>query len=204
MEPYSSAATVASDPPAHTNPAAQLARSARQPDLSERRCHGHDQRHGGARRSGFASERLLLAWAQRGDRFAERALIQRYEPLARQIAAGFFLPNGESADLLQAARIGLWRAIEAWDPARGSNFRAFASVIMRREVMLLVTAARTRNQSFLNAARPLDGGHCAEHEGSELSLVETLAAPPRDASDPAELALARERLGLILAALPSL
>lgn len=185
---------------AHTNPAATLARSAPGAHAGERAPTTATIRQG----RGPVSEALLLRLAQDGDRVAERRLIERYEPLVRQISSAFFLQNGESSDLLQAARIGLWHAIRGWDPARGSNFRAFAAVIMRREVMLLVTASRTRNQSFVNQASSLDGSTGPEYDGAELSLVETLAAPARDAHDPAALALSRERLALILAALPSL
>jgi RNA polymerase sigma-H factor len=152
------------------------------------------------------SERFLLARAQRGDRQAEHWLIQRYEPLTRQIASAFFLVNGEAADLAQAARVGLFDAIHCWDPARGVNFRHFARMVMRREIMMLVSASRTRNQNFLNAAYSLDQ-ECAVREGADergLSLAEVLAAPVRDANDPVEVTLGRERLTLILSGLPAL
>jgi RNA polymerase sporulation-specific sigma factor len=152
------------------------------------------------------SEHFLIARAQRGDRQAEHWLIQRYEPLTRQVASAFFLINGEAADLAQAARTGLFDAIHCWDPARGIQFRHFARMVMRREIMMLVSASRTRNQNFLNTARSLDQ-ECAFREGPNedgLSLAEVLAAPVRDANDPLEVTLGRERLTLILSGLPAL
>jgi len=145
-----------------------------------------------------------LQRAQRGDKHAERLLIELYEPLARQICRGFFLANGDSSDLLQATRIGLWQAIHGWDPLRGSRFRPFATLVMRREVMMLVTASRARNQMLLNGACPLHADAGGEHFPRGLSLAEMLAAPARDAADPAEQTLTRERLQLILQALPAL
>lgn len=156
------------------------------------------------RRRSQHSEQLLLHRAQAGDRHAERVLIELYEPLARQTCKGFFLSNGDSADLLQAARIGLWRAIHGWDQRRGASFRPFAVLIMRREVMMLVTASRARNQTLLNSACPIDEPGIGGSDRPGLSLSELLAAPIRDANDPAELTLARERLSLILGALPAL
>ena len=188
----------------HDSPAAQLASSTPGSKLGERGRMSGAGRAAGGGRVPAVSESLLLSRAKAGDCHAERQLIERYEPLARQIAAAFFLANGETSDLIQAARVGLWHAIEGWDPARGRSFRAFASVIMRREVMLLVTASRTRGQTFVNGAHSLHGGAGPEHDGRELSLAETLAAPARDANDPAEQALVRERLCLILDALPTL
>jgi RNA polymerase sporulation-specific sigma factor len=150
------------------------------------------------------SEELLLRRAQCGDLHAERLLIELHEPLARQICRGFFLPNGDSADLLQAARVGLWQAIHRWDPIRGRQFRPFAALVVRREVMMLVTASRARNQAPLNGARSLHADCGGENGGSGLSLAELLASPARDAVDPAEVTLTRERLELILGALPGL
>jgi RNA polymerase sporulation-specific sigma factor len=150
------------------------------------------------------SEELLLRRAQRGDPHAERLLIELHEPLARQLCRGFFLANGDSADLLQAARLGLWLAIHRWDPVRGRQFRPFAALVVRREVMMLVTASRARNQALLNTACPLHADCGRENGGSGLSLAELVAAPARDAFDPAEVTLTRERLEMILGALPAL
>jgi RNA polymerase sporulation-specific sigma factor len=69
-------------------------------------------------------------------------------------------------------------------------------------VMMLVTASRSRNQTLLNGACPLHGD--SGRQGSGPSLGDVLAAPARDAADPAEQVLARELLHLILRALPAL
>lgn len=149
-------------------------------------------------------ERLLLKLAQRGDPHAEKTLIDVHEPLVRQVCRGFFVANGELADLHQAARLGLWRAIHGWDPVRGSSFRPFAMLLMRREVMMLVTASRAHNQEVLNAACSIDSPAGHERGGDGLALAELLPAPRRDAAEPEEVVLARERLESILAALPKL
>jgi RNA polymerase sporulation-specific sigma factor len=141
----------------------------------------------------------LLRRAQRGDQYAERLLIDLHEPLARRVSRGFFVANGDEGDLLQAALVGLWQAIHAWDPRRGT-FRAFAGAVMRRKVMMLVTASRSRNQSLLNTACPLHGDSGREMRGR--SLAESLVA--RDAAGPVEQVLERERLALILQALAAL
>jgi RNA polymerase sigma factor (sigma-70 family) len=86
---------------------------------------------------------------------------------------------------------------------RGTQFRHFAMLVMRREVMMLVSASRAHNQGLLNSASSLY--ECAS-DGTPggLMLAEVLAAPARDASDPAEMTLWREQLALILSALPTL
>jgi RNA polymerase sporulation-specific sigma factor len=149
-------------------------------------------------------EALLLRRARLGDRRAENALLERHEPLVRRVCRGFFLPNGETGDLLQAARVGLWQSIHCWDPDRGTQFRHFAMLVMRREVMMLVSSSRARNQGLLNSACSLHAEYAPGADGANRTLAEMLAAPARDANDPAEITLWRERLALILAGLPAL
>jgi RNA polymerase sporulation-specific sigma factor len=150
------------------------------------------------------NEELLLRRAQHGDRNAEQRLIELHESLARQVCRPFFLANGEHGDLMQAARVGVWQAIHSWDPARGAKFRHFAALIMRREVMMLVSASRAHNQRLLNSACSLHDDYAGDADPAGLELAEMLAAPARDASDPAAVTIARERLELILNALPGL
>ena len=156
-------------------------------------------------RGRMPGERVLLWSAQRGDRHAEELLIESYEQLASQVCRGFFLAGGESADLLQAARIGLWNAIHAWDPDRGTGFRPFALLVMRREVMSLVTASRAYSQMLLNKACSLQAPPTSiDERRPALPLAEVVPAPPRAANDPYELAHARERLGAMVSALATL
>jgi RNA polymerase sporulation-specific sigma factor len=147
---------------------------------------------------------VLLRLAQRGDRHAEELLIESYEQVATQVCQRFFLVGGESADLLQAARIGLWHAIHVWDPDRGRGFRSFALVLMRREVMNLVTASRFYSQMLLSKACSLEAPTGRDERRPALSLAEVLPAPRSAANDPYELAHAREQLGAIVAALARL
>jgi RNA polymerase sigma-H factor len=146
---------------------------------------------------------MLVGLAQRGDRHAEELLIESYEQLVPRVCRSFFLAGGDSPDLLQAARIGLWRAIHLWDPDRGKGFRPFALVLMRREVMGLVTASRAKNQMLLSKALSLQASRIDEHRPG-LSLTEVLPAPPRDANDPYEMVSVRGRLTAIVVALATL
>lgn len=131
-------------------------------------------------------------------------MIERYEGLVRLIASGFFIANGEANDVAQVGRIGLCDAIHCWDPARGVHFRSFAAMVIRREIMMLVSSSRTQNQNFVNTARSLEETSPRQNGGQRMSLAEVLAAPVRDANDPVEVVLGRERLRLILSGLPGL
>jgi RNA polymerase sigma factor (sigma-70 family) len=133
------------------------------------------------------------------------------------------LPCGcERADVAQEARLGLARAVRAWQPARGP-FRAFAALCARNQALRALDAAGARKHQFLSRARSLD-----DHQPrakARVSLVETpvpandalqpgdsvfcvplgeqLASTSADA-DPLRTVIGREQLGGVLATLPAL
>ena len=77
-----------------------------------------------AHRSG--GEELLALYHRTGDpRLRERA-IEWYLPLARRLAARYHRRNEPFDDLVQVANLGLVKAVERWDPLRGTRFSSFA------------------------------------------------------------------------------
>jgi RNA polymerase sigma-B factor len=78
-------------------------------------------------RSDRAEERWLFARYQRdGDRAAHEALVERFLPLARQLARRYAHSNEPLDDLVQVASLGLLKAINRFDPTRPTAFSSFA------------------------------------------------------------------------------
>jgi RNA polymerase sigma-B factor len=61
-----------------------------------------------------------------GDSAAREELIERYVPLAKQLARRFRDRAEPLADLTQVAYVGLLAAVDRWDPDRGTAFSSFA------------------------------------------------------------------------------
>jgi RNA polymerase sigma-B factor len=61
-----------------------------------------------------------------GDTRARHELIERYLPLARQLAGRYRDRSEPVADLTQVAYLGLMGAVDRWDPEHGSAFSTFA------------------------------------------------------------------------------
>lgn len=61
-----------------------------------------------------------------GDTPARDELIERYLPLARQLASRYRDRSEPVADLVQVAYLGLMAAVDRWDPGRGTAFSTFA------------------------------------------------------------------------------
>jgi RNA polymerase sigma-B factor len=77
---------------------------------------------------------LLLRYHRDGDLAAREELVVGMMPLARRLA-GRYRNAGESVeDLVQVALVGLLKAVDRWDPERGSAFAQYAVPTMLGEL----------------------------------------------------------------------
>jgi RNA polymerase sigma-B factor len=70
--------------------------------------------------------RLLVQYHEGGDPAARDALVERFLPLARQLARRYQRGGEPLDDLVQVASLGLLKAIDRFDPRRETAFSSFA------------------------------------------------------------------------------
>jgi RNA polymerase sigma-B factor len=70
--------------------------------------------------------RLLERYHREGDPAAREALVERFLPLARQLARRYQRGGEPLDDLIQVASLGLLKAIDRFDPDRATAFSSFA------------------------------------------------------------------------------
>ena len=74
-----------------------------------------------------AERRLLLRYRRWGDLAAREELVERFLPLARDLALRYTYTDEPFDDLLQVASLGLVKAIDRFDPDRGAKFTSYAA-----------------------------------------------------------------------------
>ncbi|MEA2310006.1 MAG: polymerase sigma-B factor, partial [Thermoleophilaceae bacterium] len=72
------------------------------------------------------ADATLLRRYRDGDASAREAVVQRFLPLARQLARRYARANEPLDDLFRVASVGLLKAMDRYDPARGYAFSTFA------------------------------------------------------------------------------
>jgi RNA polymerase sigma-B factor len=70
--------------------------------------------------------RLLVRYHDEGDPAAREQLVERFLPLARQLARRYQRGGEQLDDLVQVASLGLLKAIDRFDPERETAFSSFA------------------------------------------------------------------------------
>jgi RNA polymerase sigma-B factor len=86
----------------------------------------HRSASGEALRAPQSDAQLLATYAETRDPQLREALVERFLPLARSIAKRYRKAEEPFDDLLQVASLGLLKAVDRFDPARGIAFSSFA------------------------------------------------------------------------------
>jgi RNA polymerase sigma-B factor len=76
--------------------------------------------------SACEEKELFVRWQRRGDAAARELLVERFSPLSRRLAQRYRHTTELYEDLYQVAQLGLVKAIDGYDPDRGSPFAAYA------------------------------------------------------------------------------
>jgi RNA polymerase sigma-B factor len=70
---------------------------------------------------------LLIRYHESGDLAAREQLVERFLPLARDLALRYTYTDEPFEDLLQVASLGLIKAIDRFEPGRGTKFTSYAA-----------------------------------------------------------------------------
>ena len=74
-----------------------------------------------------AERELLVRYHRDGDVAARAELVERFIPLARDLALRYSYTDEPLDDLIQVACLGLIKAIDRFEPGRGSKFTSYAA-----------------------------------------------------------------------------
>ena len=83
--------------------------------------------HGDRAAARSAEHGLLLRYHRWGDLGARDELVERFLPLARELALRYTYTHEPLDDLVQVASLGLVKAIDRFDPDRGTKFTSYAA-----------------------------------------------------------------------------
>ena len=131
-------------------------------------------------RRAVEERRLLLRYREHGDLAAREELTHRLMPLARQLAARYRRRSEPLDDLVQVASLALVKAIDRFDPARGTALSTYAVPTILgelrryfRDASWSIHVARELQERILLVERV--SGELASRLGRSPSVPEVMA-----------------------------
>ncbi|MCB7305122.1 sigma-70 family RNA polymerase sigma factor [Bariatricus massiliensis] len=134
------------------------------------------------------TDEQLIEKLRLGDKEITDYIMEKYKGLVRQNAKAMYLLGGENDDLIQEGMIGLFKAVQDYNPEAGTSFYSFAQLCISRQIYTAMKAARRKKHIPLNSYVSL----YAEEEDQEgrMPLAETIEAGAE--SNPEEALLGKE------------
>ena len=138
----------------------------------------------------------LVIRARENDPYAEDLIFERYRQRVSFLAEQYHVRGADPEDLFQEGMIGLFKAIQSYDPSRREKaaFFTFASLCIERQIRSAVRNASCQKHMLLNnsisLACPMGGG-----DGTEYLTLEENIGDRED--DPQKKLLIHEDVRLI-------
>ena len=126
------------------------------------------------------SDEELIARLRAGESAVSNYLMEKYKGLVRKKARAMFLIGGDTDDLIQEGMIGLFKAIQDYQPDKEASFLTFARLCIDRQVYSAIQSSRRQKHQPLNSYISLS----QNEEESELVDVQ--------AEDPESIIIDRE------------
>ena len=111
-----------------------------------------------------------LAAAKSGDPAAQNEIILHLNPLLARLSSRYFIIGGDTEGLLQEARIGLLKAIQSFDPAKGSDFIPYAKICIHNHIISAINEAQAQKHAALNKSVDLESAPLFSYD-SPMDLV---------------------------------
>lgn len=136
----------------------------------------------------------LVSNARLGDSAALNCLFDRYNDLLKMKTHNFFINGAEKEDIVQEARIGLYKAIKSFDiEKQSSSFKTFANLCVERQLITAIKSSNRQKHIPLNSSFSLNTSAYDENDDtSVLDILDTHAV-----EDPLEIITKKEYYELI-------
>ncbi len=101
--------------------------------------------------NGYSDEELIRM-LRKGEKEVEDYLLEKYKSLVRRKARALYLAGGDQEDLLQEGMLGLFKAVQEYQPDKEASFQTFAGLCVSRQMYSAVLQASRKKHIPLNSS----------------------------------------------------
>ena len=138
------------------------------------------------------SDEEIIETVREGEASGIDELLERYKNVVRSIASTMYLIGGENEDLIQEGMIGLFKAVQEYDPGRDASFGTFARLCITRHIYSAVKASGRKRHIPLNTYVSLYEEKNDDDEGGRTVEVQDMLRAS-DATEPEQVVLSNEK-----------
>ncbi len=129
-------------------------------------------------------EQYYLIQLKNGDKSAKSILIERNLRLVAHIVKKYQIPNKDIDELISIGTVGLIKAIDSFNPSKGTRLATYASRCIENEILMLFrNNKKQKGETFLHDPIGID------KEGNEISLIDVLSSDKDSVIDKVEINL---------------
>ena len=138
------------------------------------------------------TDEQLIVMAREGSETAQEILIEKYKGLVSALAKSYFIVGADKDDVVQEGMIGLFKAIQKFDPEREASFKTFADTCITSQILSAIKTANRKKHQPLNESISIDK---ETEEDEEITIADSLKAPGD--ADPEALLIFNEASGIL-------
>ena len=139
---------------------------------------------------GKMTDEQLIELLREGKTEITDYLMEKYKDMVRKQARAMYLWGGENDDLIQEGMIGLFKAVQDYDPKEGASFSSFAGLCVSRQMYTAIKASQRKKHLPLNSYVSLNKP--IYEEESDRTLLDVITEGR--SADPEELLIGRRRV----------
>ena len=125
-----------------------------------------------------SEEKEYLTASRNGNQNAKNALIERNLRLVAHIAKKYVGSGQEQEDLISIGTIGLIKAVDTFDPEKGSRLGTYAARCIENEILMVLRAEKKRSRE-VSLYDPIG----TDKEGNEIHLLDIIIAEESEVSE---------------------
>ena len=126
-------------------------------------------------------EETYLKKLKEGDKKAKGILIERNLRLVAHIVKKYSFPNKDVDELISIGTVGLIKAIDSFDIAKGARLATYASRCIENEILMLFRNNK-KQKSEVHLQDPIG----VDKEGNEICLIDVLSSEKDSVMDKVE------------------
>ncbi len=115
----------------------------------------------------------LVSKAKKGDEIAFKDLLKFVDADLKKIAAHYFILGGDKEDVMQELRLGVYKAVNCYDPTKDTSFKNFCiNLVCKRHLATAISSAKRMKNSVLNDSISLDAPIILGDDGNLQTLAD--------------------------------